>query len=132
MVTTYDVVLAPDSTGSWVARIPEVRGCHTYGRTLAQARQRIRLALALWRDDAADAAFAFRIELPDETQAAVSDFQKLRDESQRAAAKAQEALREAISTLVEDEFLSTRDVAEVLNLSHQQVARRMNTDRAPA
>jgi predicted RNase H-like HicB family nuclease len=36
-----------DATGWWVASVPSVAGCHTQGRTLAQARERLKEALAV-------------------------------------------------------------------------------------
>ena len=35
---------------AWLARIDGVDGCHTYGRNLGEAKERIREALALWLD----------------------------------------------------------------------------------
>lgn len=48
----YKVVFERDESGAWIARIPAVRGCHTYGRTLGEARRRIREALRLFVRDA--------------------------------------------------------------------------------
>jgi predicted RNase H-like HicB family nuclease len=36
-----------DADGWWVASVPSVPGCHTQGRTLAQARERLKEALAV-------------------------------------------------------------------------------------
>ena len=46
----YPAIFERDESGSWLARIPSIRGCHTYGRTLEQARTRLREALGLWID----------------------------------------------------------------------------------
>src|SRR5207237_4953955 len=35
---TYRVEVKRDEDGAWIARVPHVPGCHTYGRTLAQVR----------------------------------------------------------------------------------------------
>jgi len=47
-VKTYRVVLKPDESGQWIAGVPSVRGCHTYGRSFSEARSRIREALSLF------------------------------------------------------------------------------------
>jgi len=47
---SYTAIFERDESGSWLARIPSIRGCHTYGRTLEQARTRLREALGLWID----------------------------------------------------------------------------------
>jgi predicted RNase H-like HicB family nuclease len=41
-----------DEAGWWVASVRKVRGCHTQGRTVDEARRRIREALELFVDDA--------------------------------------------------------------------------------
>jgi len=55
-----------DRDGWWVASVPTIPGCHTQGRTLPQARGRIRECLALYMPKAeADAArFIDEISLP--------------------------------------------------------------------
>src|SRR5205823_7530901 len=60
----YRVIFERDESGAWLARVPSVRGCHTYGRTLDQARRRIREALSLWVNDAASAVLVEDVRLP--------------------------------------------------------------------
>lgn len=48
---TYTVVYERDEEDWWVAEVPEVPGCHTQGRTIEQARDRILDALSLYADD---------------------------------------------------------------------------------
>lgn len=55
LMSTYHVVYRRDESGWWVASVREVRGCHTQGRTVDQARRRIREALELFVDDAPSA-----------------------------------------------------------------------------
>jgi predicted RNase H-like HicB family nuclease len=45
---TYRVIYERDEDGWWVAEVPEVAGCHTQGRTIEQARERILDALSLF------------------------------------------------------------------------------------
>src|SRR5215204_7701437 len=60
----YRVVFERDGSGAWIARVPRVRGCHTYGRTLQQARRRIREALSLWVEDADSVELVEDVRLP--------------------------------------------------------------------
>ena len=54
----YRVAYERDESGWWVASVRGVRGCHTQGRTVDEARRRIREALALFVDDARKATIA--------------------------------------------------------------------------
>jgi predicted RNase H-like HicB family nuclease len=54
-VKTYRVVLQLDESGHWIAAVPAVRGCHTYGDSLSEAWSRIREALSLFVPQAASA-----------------------------------------------------------------------------
>ena len=57
-VNTYHVAYERDDSGWWVASIREVRGCHSQGRTIDEARLRVREALGLFiEDDAVPAEF---------------------------------------------------------------------------
>ena len=55
-VNTYHVAYERDDSGSWVASIREVRGCHSQGRTIDEARHRVREALGLFIEDDAESA----------------------------------------------------------------------------
>lgn len=48
---TFTVSYERDEEGWWVADVPDVPGCHTQGRTIEQARERILDALTLYVDD---------------------------------------------------------------------------------
>ena len=41
-------------SGAWLVHVKGVDGCHTYGRTRAEAESRLREALAAWLDRDAD------------------------------------------------------------------------------
>ena len=51
-VKSYRVAYERDESGWWVATVRGVRGCHTQGRTVDEARRRIREALELFVDNA--------------------------------------------------------------------------------
>lgn len=61
---THRVVLELDESGHWIAAVPAVRGCHTYGHSLSEARSRIREALSLFVPDAATAKLVDSAHLP--------------------------------------------------------------------
>ena len=49
----YNAVYEYDGdSDAWLVRVDGVAGCHTYGATLNEARERIREALGLFVDDA--------------------------------------------------------------------------------
>jgi predicted RNase H-like HicB family nuclease len=48
----YHVKYTRDESGWWQASVHGVAGCHTQGKTLAEAKLRIREALMLFVDDA--------------------------------------------------------------------------------
>ena len=55
-VNTYHVAYEQDDSGWWAASIREVRGCHSQGRTIDEARRRVREALGLFIEDDAESA----------------------------------------------------------------------------
>ena len=61
---TYRVAYERDESGWWLASVRGVRGCHTQGRTVEEARRRIRDALELFVDDARKAAIVDDVKLP--------------------------------------------------------------------
>jgi predicted RNase H-like HicB family nuclease len=53
-----------DESGWWVASVRGVRGCHTQGRTVDEARRRIVEALGLFVDNAHKATIVDEVGLP--------------------------------------------------------------------
>ena len=62
-VKSYRVAYERDESGWWVATVRGVRGCHTQGRTVDEARRRIREALELFVDDARRAPIVDDVKL---------------------------------------------------------------------
>ena len=116
----YTAIFEREESGSWLARIPSIRGCQTYGRTLEQARTRLREALGLWIDRPEDAVIEEAIRLPADLRAAVQRSRRTRKRAERERENAQEQTRAAAEALV-DEGVSLRDAGELLGLSHQRV-----------
>lgn len=118
---SYRVTYERDSAGWWVAAVREVRGCHTQGRTLAQARRRIREALGLFVADSGSAELIDDVRLPAQVRRALVRSQAARSNADIQKAKAGETTTEAVRVLTRDFRLSVRDAAELLGLSHQRV-----------
>jgi predicted RNase H-like HicB family nuclease len=51
---TFSVVLEEDEDGYVIASVPELRGCHTQGRTIDEAMTNIREAIQLCLEDDAE------------------------------------------------------------------------------
>ena len=117
----YRVVIGRDESGAWIARVPSIRGCHSHGRTLDQARRRLREALDLWVDDAATAELIERIHLPLGARTAINRSHAARRHAKRERDRAQLATKAAAETLVEEIGLGLRDAGELLEISHQRV-----------
>lgn len=117
---TYRAVYEREPDGRWTVEIPQVRGCHTYGRTIGQARERIREALDLFVKDADTADIVDDVRLPAAVKAGIRHARQLREKVNRderlmtaAQAKAVMAMRKL--------KLGHRDAGRLLGLSHQRV-----------
>lgn len=110
---SYRVVYEIDESGHWLARVPQVKGCHTYGRSLSEARARIREALGLFVTGPAD--LVDDIHLPTEMRRLVAAYRLARGRAERERRQAETAARRLAARL------SRRDAAELLDLSHQRV-----------
>ena len=60
----YRIVYELDESGHWIATVPSVKGCHSYGRSINEARERVREALRLFVRDAGRARILDDIRLP--------------------------------------------------------------------
>jgi predicted RNase H-like HicB family nuclease len=104
---------------AWLVHIKGINGCQTYGRSLRQAEDRIREALAAWLDRDPE-ALTIAPQWP-------SDLEDVAVEATRARSAAFEAAERATSTMTKaakrlDRMgLSRRDAADILGISHQRV-----------
>ena|SRR5437870_11912045 len=121
MRKTYKAVFERDESGAWIVRIPELRGCHTYGRTLDQARRRIREALSLWVDNAEDAVIEEEIRLPAAARQALQRAERARARADLERSRAQEETERTARALLDDLGIGMRDAGELLGISHQRV-----------
>ena len=117
----YSAVFEPDAGGRWLAHVAEVSACHTHGRTLDEARRRLREALSLWVDDAGEAELVEDIRLPTRAHESLQRSRAARLRAEQERTTAANAVREAARTLVDELHLGLRDAGELLGLSHQRV-----------
>lgn len=120
-MSTYDVTYELDEAGWWFTYVPEFQGCHTQGRTLGQARERIREALGLFVDDSDDAELIDHVRLPAQVRRALDAGRSARERAERERERANTAMIRAVRALTKDMQLSVRDAAELLGVSYQRV-----------
>jgi predicted RNase H-like HicB family nuclease len=111
-------------SGWWVAQVKEVPATITQGRTIAEARRRIREALALALDDdtaATKAELINDVKLPPDARRALAraraDRKRLEIETRRTRA----TTAAAVQKLIKSVGLRVRDAGELLGISHQRV-----------
>jgi predicted RNase H-like HicB family nuclease len=88
-----------DESGRWVASVRGVRGCHTQGRTVNEARRRIRQALELFVDDARKALIVDDVKLPSDATRAIRAYAALRKKAEQEDRRAALAARRAVRVL---------------------------------
>ena len=122
IVKTYHVAYERDASGWWVASVRELRGCHTQGRTVDEARRRIREAMGLFIDNVRTAKIVDNVKLPADAKKAISAYAKLRKKADENDRRAAAAARRAVRVLRGRRLkMSARDAAEFLGLSHQRI-----------
>ena len=118
----YHVAYERDASGRWVASVREVRGCHTQGRTVDEARRRIREAMELFVADARSAKLVDDVKLPVTAINAIRAYATLRKRADQEDRRAALAARRAVRLLRGGRLkMSARDAARLLGVSHQRV-----------
>lgn len=120
-MNTYKVVYDRDESGAWIAKVPSVPGCHSNGRTIEQARERVREALDLWVRDASTAYLVDEVRLPPRLRASVTRARVARKRAEQQQERAQRTAAQAATELTRDLRVSLRDAGEVLGLSRQRI-----------
>jgi predicted RNase H-like HicB family nuclease len=122
VTSSYTAVFDRDAEGFWLVELIEEPRVHSYGRTLATARDHIRDAAALWFDVAPDAfTLVEDIRLPKPVRVTVERARKERAKAQAVQEAAAGATKKAARALVGEGRLSIRDTADILGLSHQRI-----------
>lgn len=116
----YVAVFERDPGGdAWLVRVDGEQGCQTYGRTLHQASERIREALAVWLDCEPETLTVID-QLPEHLEVMARQVARRRSQAAHAGDVAQAATVQAVRELAAM-GLSRRDAAELLGISHQRV-----------
>ena len=117
----YEVVYERDEKGLWVAHVEGVPGCHTQGRTIAQARERIREALSLFDEQAGKARLEDHVRLPGKVDRLVAAQRQVRSEQEVIQARLRDLNVKAARALTRQVGLSLRDTGELLGVSQEAV-----------
>ena len=121
-MSTFHVVYERDQSGWWVASVRELAGCHTQGRTVDEARRRIREAMTLFVDQARSAELVDDVKLPVTAAKAIRTYITLRKRADQEDRRASLAARRAVRLLRGGKLkMSARDAARLLGVSHQRV-----------
>jgi predicted RNase H-like HicB family nuclease len=126
----YTITYDRDESGAWIAQVRGVREAHSYGRTIDQARERVREALSLWRPNAETAEFVDDIHLPRQASDLVRAFIEARKRADKEQLRAQKSARTAAHALTSRWKYSLRDAGEVLGVSRQRVKQIKESGRA--
>lgn len=117
----YTIRYDRDESGAWIAQVRAVPEAHSYGRTIEQARERVREALSLWRANAETAQFVDDIHVPAEARGVIDAFMRARKRVETEQLRAQESARAAALQLTGRWNYSLRDAGELLGVSRQRV-----------
>jgi hypothetical protein len=121
----YRVTFEQEGSG-WRASIPEVRGCTAWGRSLSEARRKVRKSLSSSNLKNA-ASVARKVELVDVVRlpaTAKKELERYAESRARAQAEVQalrKATRNVVSTLTAKFGISLRDASSLLGLSRERV-----------
>lgn len=123
----YNVCYERDEDGWWVASIRAVPGCHTQGRTISQARRRIREALSLFVDNSNSAVLVDKVRLPAGIKHLLNKVETSRKRAELEKNTLGMLTLDAAKALTQELGVSVRDAGELLGLSHQRIQQLVNS-----
>jgi predicted RNase H-like HicB family nuclease len=128
MSRNFTAIYELGDDGWWTVRIKEVPGAHTQGRSIAQARTRVREALSLFVKDAGTADFVDVIHVAASIRTALDRANAAKREASRIQQRVSRLAVEAARKLVS--HMSVRDASEILGVSHQRVQQLAGSSKA--
>ena len=124
---SYTVTYQRDTDGWWVASIRGIKGCHTQGKNIAQARTRIRECLGLFIGDKCETAILVDdILVPEKTKRLLKLVESMGKNREKAEKEHRDALRKVAAGLTKEGY-SLQDAGELLSVSRQRVHQLLNT-----
>ena len=124
---TFNVRYTPDDNGQWLVEVlsspdSEPIGVYTHGRTLAKAEANAREALAVWFDTSDEHSFVLlpTINVEPRLISKAVEAKQRRNALREQEAEAAKLTAEAVAGLAA-KGLSTRDIAYIMDISHQRV-----------
>lgn len=111
----HKVVYRRSAKGDWVASVEGVRRGRGRGRTLRQARQQLRLALAQVMEDAYQIDFVEDVRLPPPARRLIVLHWAARRRLAKEQARADQATRSALEAVIALS-VSAKDAADLLGL----------------
>ena len=118
----FKVVYEREPDGWWIVSVPQVPGVRTQGRTIEQARRRIREALATAIGDKSTAAAELieDVRLPADCFKDVRAVIELREQMEATRIQLAKIEQRAVRKLRQDARLGQRDAGEILGVSFQR------------
>lgn len=108
-----------DGDGNWLVTFPDIRGAHTYGRSLNQLRRRIPEVLRLWDRNPDNVELVEVLDLPTALKRAISVATTQRRELEEQSRAVQRDMEQTIRRLQAELRLGVRDSGELLGISPQ-------------
>lgn len=118
----HRIVYRRNAAGAWVATVPGRRRLRGQGKTLRQARQRLRAALARVVEDPFGIDFVEDVRLPPPARGLLVAHWKARRRLERETELADLASARALGSLLGLK-LNIKDVGDLLGLSPQKLTR---------
>lgn len=119
----YTVQYVRGEDGLWSACVKEETGVRTQGRSISEARSRVReaLAAAIGASRAAAAQLVDAIEIPAKMRRAIENLKKAQQRAEQRQQIASKFARKIARELVRERGLSLRDAGEVMGVSGGRV-----------